>query len=258
MRLIINVDDYAISLKASKGAIKAVTEGIATDMSVFANSPCFDESAKLAKSAGISKMGVHLTLTIFSPVSEPNKVKSLINHENQFYKKPFLIPDNYSIDEVGTEFEAQIQRLLSNGIEISHLDSHHALYACKPDIMDVVIKLSKKYHVPIRNDSMMAKDAAAFGDKLKKSGVGAVDSTIVDLDDEGSISKQFLFNIIDKYKDKPYTIEIPCHAGYADLVLSKITSFVKQRETDLNICLDKEVKEYILNSGIEMINFSQL
>jgi predicted glycoside hydrolase/deacetylase ChbG (UPF0249 family) len=57
---------------------------------------------------------------------------------------------------------------------------------------------------------------------------------------------------------KPGTTEIMCHPGYADTVLLAGSVYARQRERELAILTDPEVRAAIQSRGIVLISFAEL
>lgn len=96
MKLIVNADDYGITMKVSEGIVLGMKQGLITDTSALVNSVHFERSSAMALEAGITAMGVHLNLTFMTPVLEASAVQSIVNESGRFYRKPGLIPTSYN------------------------------------------------------------------------------------------------------------------------------------------------------------------
>ncbi len=256
MKLIVNADDFGLTLGVSKGIIKGINEGIVTDTSALANSNSFEESAKLAIENGITTMGVHLTITFSEPVLDVEKVKSIVDENGRFFRKPYLIPKNYDKDEVKAELNAQIEKFLATGLKLNHLDTHHGFSIVDSEMLDIIIGLAKEYNVPMRRDDVLASRPWAK-DKILSSGVKVTDYICADFS-KTYVSEEFILEKLIEYKESDYIIEIAGHPGFIDEKLKDITSFVSEREKDLAVFTSEKVKSYINNNNINLISYSEL
>ena len=85
MKLIINADDYGLTINVSKAIILGLKKGILTDTNAIVNTPDFKASAEMAHSHGIHEMGLHCLLTMGKPLSHPESIPSLVNEKGMFY-----------------------------------------------------------------------------------------------------------------------------------------------------------------------------
>lgn len=256
MRLIVNADDFGITLGVSRGIIKGMKEGIITDTSALVNSKDFEESARLAMEAGITSMGVHLTITFLEPVLDKSMVNSIVDENGKFFRKPNLIPKNYEKEEVKAEFKAQIEKFLATGLKLNHLDSHHAISILDAEVFDIVLDLGREYNVPIRREDIVARDAAIKG-KFLAAGAKGADFLCADFSSL-AIREEYVMSILENYKEIDSIYESAGHPGFVDDELRAITSFAEERQSDLDVFMSKKIMDYIKKNGIELISYSDL
>lgn len=156
MKLIVNADDYGITMRVSEGILHGMKQGLITDTSALVNSVHFEKSSVMALEAGITAMGVHLNLTFMAPVLEASAVQSIVDKSGRFYRKPGLIPASYDPGEVRTELKAQIEKFLASGLKLNHLDTHHGVSIKDTQILDLVMELAREYNVPMRRDDLLS------------------------------------------------------------------------------------------------------
>ena len=139
--LIVNADDYAMNETISSAVRAAFSEGLISSSSCFSTSPFFDEEIRKAFDAGIKTFGVHLDLSFGKPVS-------LGIGQEKFPEKSSKTLNKIQIK---SEFEAQIQRALNSGIQVSHLDNHRDELYWETEKFEVVYELAKQFSLPVRN-----------------------------------------------------------------------------------------------------------
>jgi len=132
IRLVVNADDFGMSVAISRGILKAHREGIVTSASVLGNCADLDAARVLLSEAPGLGVGVHLALVEGDPVAAPARVPSLLGPSGRFMSRgaEFIAAwTKRRIDaaDVEREFDAQVERILSAGIKIDHLDTHHHL-----------------------------------------------------------------------------------------------------------------------------------
>lgn len=152
--LIVNADDFGLSVGTNLGIEKAHREGILTSASLFATTPGFEHALKIAKRNPKLAIGVHLSLTLGSPVLPLSKVQNLIDNygdfEGSFFK---LIYKSYFnkifLLEMKKELKAQIEKILSRGVKLDHINGQQHFHVI-PNIFPIVNNLAKEYKLKIR------------------------------------------------------------------------------------------------------------
>lgn len=150
-KIIINADDFGIHQAVNRGIIYGHTCGHISSTTIMAVGRAFSEAAALAYDNPKLGVGIHLTLVGEQPVAEPHAIPSLVDGEGnlpalypQFLKQ--LIQGRISLYDVRTELEAQIKKVLSAGIQPTHLDSHQHMHVV-PGVIDIVLDLASQYSI---------------------------------------------------------------------------------------------------------------
>ena len=268
MRLVVNGDDFGITLGVSRGIIKAIKNGIMTDTSAMANMPYFEESIDLAKKNGINEMGIHLTITCGKSVLPKEVIGDIVDEEGRFYRQPskkIMIAD-----QVEKELRAQIKKFLSTGMKINHLDSHHHFYMYDETIFNVVVKIAKELNVPIRcmDNYIVNNFCVDYGfDKrsdnddtikeVRNHGIKCPDHLVVEFYDKG-VSETALIDVLSQCIGKYDVVEVMSHPSEEDDYLNKISSYNNMRVEELNVLTSPQIKKFIKDNNIELISYSML
>ncbi|WP_027631345.1 carbohydrate deacetylase [Clostridium hydrogeniformans] len=250
MKVIFNGDDFGLTKGVSKGIIEAIKKGVLSDTTAMVNSPYFEDSIRYAKENDITSLGLHLTLTNRKPVLPPSLVKSLVDENGDFFKSVSKLPCNINIDEFEKEMRAQVNKFLGCGLELNHIDGHHHFFMFYPELLDIVIKLSKELNVPLRSGTTSIKLLC------NKENIKTTDFTDSFYKDGATIEN--LISILNKHKDSNSILEFMMHPGYSDEELRSLSSYNDFREEELKILTSTRLKDYIKSNNIEIINFSQL
>lgn len=256
MKLIINADDFGLTLNVSRGIIDGIKTGVITDTSAIVCACDFIESAKLALSNNIKEMGVHCLLTMGKPILDKKEVSSLIDSQGKFYTKDEFLKLDINYEEVKKELDAQIQTLLATGLKLNHIDSHHGIMNKSKEMAKIFIELAQKYNVPLRNESVRLKDYGNLKD-FKNADVLATE----DLYFNRGIPYHTIETVIDyldSAKDKFTYVEIGSHPGISDDKLRQISVLNDDRDKELDVFISNELKEYINQNSIELISYSNL
>ncbi len=110
------------------GIVQAFQEGILTSTTLLANAPAFDHAIHLARENGGLAIGVHLNLVRGRPLSEPERVKELIDSDGKFRRFRYKNFTEKFLIAAEVEYRRQIEKVLHSGIVPTHIDfeKHHA------------------------------------------------------------------------------------------------------------------------------------
>jgi predicted glycoside hydrolase/deacetylase ChbG (UPF0249 family) len=130
-QLVVNADDFGQSPGISRGIVRAHREGVVTSTSVLGN--CDDLEGVCALLAEVPDLGVgvHLTLVGGRPVGDEARVATLAEG-GLFRARPqdfFTSWMRNRVDpvEIEHEFDAQISRLKTAGLQPDHVNTHRHL-----------------------------------------------------------------------------------------------------------------------------------
>jgi predicted glycoside hydrolase/deacetylase ChbG (UPF0249 family) len=209
-------------------------------------------------------MGVHLVLTMGSPISAPETVRSITDENGHFFKYTPLLEHlpTLRMDEVKQEWCAQIEAFIkAAGRKPTHLDSHHHSSYFSPALFHGMLELAKEYDCAIRfpftgNISKELETTSKHVPILiQEFNPRRPDRFVVDFYDERA-TREELLNLV---KDLPDgTTEIMCHPGYTSDAFAKESVYNSQRDRELEILTDPSIKEAIQANGIELITFADL
>ncbi|NLP11682.1 ChbG/HpnK family deacetylase [bacterium] len=152
IQLIVNGDDWGLCPQVNLGVIRAHREGILTSTSLLANGAAWEQACQLSRTCPRLSVGLHLNLTWGAPVLPAAEVASLVDPHGCFYSKWIFIRRAFfgavNVNEMAAEAHAQLQRVQSAGVTLSHLDSHHHIH-CLPTVGRLMAELSAQYGLPV-------------------------------------------------------------------------------------------------------------
>lgn len=140
-RLIVTADDVGLHPGMTAGAIHAHREGIVTACSVVANGAAFDDAVARLRDVPSLEVGVHLTLVEERPLTAmrfPKKYTSFV---------PLYLARAISTAAIERELRAQLERVLSSGLRVTHLNGHQHLHLL-PRLFEVVARLAREHGIP--------------------------------------------------------------------------------------------------------------
>ena len=132
VRLVVNADDFGMTMEISRGIVKAHRAGIVTSTSLLGNCTDLDGARALLAEAPALGVGVHLALIGGRPISDAGTLPTLTDGGGTFLSRTTdfftrWMRGRLDAAEIDREIDAQIDRVRAAGIAIDHLDTHHHL-----------------------------------------------------------------------------------------------------------------------------------
>lgn len=151
--IIANADDLGLNNSVNLAILKCFKDGFINSASLITNSTIFDETVTLVKSAeSIKNIGVHVNLVEFWPLTSFNETNFLDEKGNWnltvVNRKLLVLKKNEKI-AFEKEIYAQIEKGLSSGLTLNHLDSHYHMHTL-PCFYSLFINAAKKYKLKLR------------------------------------------------------------------------------------------------------------
>ncbi|MDR2772202.1 MAG: chitin disaccharide deacetylase [Elusimicrobiota bacterium] len=248
MKLIVNADDFGLSKAVNLGVVKAFTDGIVRSTTIMSNMTGFINAAALSNEYTGLGVGIHFVMTSGKAIDGAKK--TLTDKNGDFFNQGefFNRLKNNQIDfaEMETELRAQLKQVLSTGINPTHFDSHHHFHLQK-GAFEVVKKLADENNLPIR-----------IGKKepFAKNYTGLRSTDYFSLDFYGlNLKADDLIALLEKYKGAE-SLELMVHPAYIDQTLVIMSSYTVARTQELDILTSPQIKDYIQQQNIELINFT--
>jgi predicted glycoside hydrolase/deacetylase ChbG (UPF0249 family) len=154
--VIVHADDIGIHKDQTDGALDSMKMGMVKTGSVMVPCPDFERVASIWKDNPELDLGLHLTLTSghrenyrWKPLLHKSKIPSLYDTNGYTWLNTKELVKHWNIHEALMELEAQIIKALQAGLKPTHIDNHQAAYNLHPDLAKEVMKLSRKYNLPM-------------------------------------------------------------------------------------------------------------
>jgi chitin disaccharide deacetylase len=277
LKLIVNADDMGLTEKVNEGILQAHQTGIVTSTSIIANGAAFEDAVTRCKKVATLDLGVHLTLVEERPCLKPDLIPTLVDsagklhhHATAFVKK--YLAGKIQLEEVWRELDAQLRKVVSHGIRVSHLDSHQHLHML-PQILGMTVKLARKYDIPAirvprepirpymfrgagalpRVLELMALNGFCF---LGQSRIKLRADHVAGFHIAGNLNKKNLQKLLQSLPDDG-TCELMCHPGLDD-PSSRYTHWRYRWQDELNALVDPEIAEYLRQRGIPLVSYREL
>jgi predicted glycoside hydrolase/deacetylase ChbG (UPF0249 family) len=273
-QLIVNADDFARDPEVNRGILSAHHQGIVTTTTVLINMPgavqAVREAAHSAPDLGI---GLHLNLTLGTPCSPISDIGELVDEEGLFHKIDYWHKNHQSlpIHRVETEWRAQIDKFISTGIKVDHLDSHHHIAVIRLDIWELCLELAKElkcgvrppYPDDVNSDELEYLFPAKIMENARMRAFPTLKQSSIPHPDS------FLGSFFDKHANLDHlhklleqlsvgTTELMCHPGYTTEALEKTSSYASQRVIELDALVHPSTKQMIENLQIDLVTYQQV
>jgi len=151
--LIVNADDYGLTVGVSRAILRAHAQGIVTSTSVLAVAPGFEPTVGwLRDTAGIG-VGAHLAAVGEDPpLLTAREIPTLVDRKGRLPMSwrrflPRMAGGRIDPDDLRREFRAQLHRLEGAGLTLAHVDTHQHLHLW-PGVAAVVLGLARETGIP--------------------------------------------------------------------------------------------------------------
>lgn len=280
-RLIVNADDFGLTAGVNRGIVESHQNGIVTSTTLMACSKRFDEAATLAKDLPRLSVGCHVVLVDGTATADPAQIPTLVGPGSPSQFRVSLM--NFAataasgrLDEAQIEAEitAQIQKLQSTGVAVSHLDSHKHTHMF-PVVLRGMLRAAKNCGVrAIRNPfeplvfakfarwkrqfqlRMMSNFRKNFRRALESAEIATPDGCI-GVAATGGLNEETFRQLIQRLPEG--TWEFVSHPGYNDQELDTIATRLREsREKELALLTSPATKEVLRQHQVELISYREL
>jgi predicted glycoside hydrolase/deacetylase ChbG (UPF0249 family) len=300
-KLIVNADDLGLTAGVNRAIVESHIGGVVSSATLMANGAAFADAVTAARSAPNLSVGCHVVLVDGTPVSPPDTVDTLLAirsaEPDKFYSSLSAFAaramlGGFDPDQLVAEITAQIRRIQSAGLVVTHLDTHKHAHIF-PEILAALLRAARICGVrAIRNPfvPLQAMPARLFKGKpdlwkrygqvrmlhtfsgpfrhrtkraglLTPNGVLGVIETGSAASHDGSpdgssgyssLLRQTLANLPEG------TWELVCHPGYNDADLRRAgTRLLQSREEERRLLASPELKRFLEEQKIQMVSYRE-
>lgn len=239
-----------------------------------------EEAAELARQNPGLGIGIHLTLVAEKPMLPVQEVSTLVGAQGKLWPDHVAFIKNYMLGKIDkkqlyAECEAQIAKVMSLGLNVTHLDSHQHLHTL-PGITEICLDLMKKYGITKMRfpgeaccftggcQAGMFRMAAKCGltacalmarNKAKAHNIRTPQHFFGMLAG-GQMKKALFLNILRALPEG--TSEIMVHPGCNAQILGQFYDWQYHWEDELEAVTSRETMAFLQEHGIEIISFKEL
>lgn len=283
--LIINADDLGFTSGVNRAVVQAHTRGVVTSSTLMAHGAAFAEAVEFSKTVPRLSIGCHVVLIDGEPVLEPGRIPSLTD-AGRFRGglKAFAaraLTSRIDPAEIQAEASAQIHKIQSAGITLSHFDTHKHTHLF-PQVLRPLLRAAAACGVkavrnpfgprfPLRSSRLLARPnlwtryaevkvlsrfAGKFREAVDREGFMTPDGTL-GIEVTGTLDETLFRALAESMPEG--TWEFVCHPGYndADLQTAK-TRLRESRETELRVLTLPAAREVLAKAGVELISYRDL
>lgn len=289
-QLIVNADDFGLTSGVNRAIAEAHRDGIVSSATLMANGAAFADAVQAARALPKLSVGCHVVLVDGSPVAPPGGLDTLVAirsaEPEKFYSSLSAFAARATLggfdrEQLLEEITAQIRKIQSAGIEVTHLDSHKHAHIF-PEILAAMLRAARicgvrairSPFVPLK--AIMAQQFAGkrtllkrygqvrilnvfaphFRRQMKRSGLVAPDG-IIGVIETGLLDAALLRQALASLPDG--TWELVSHPGYADQDLRAAhTRLVESRERERALLTSPELQDFLKQQNIRVIGFREL
>lgn len=285
-RLIINADDFGLTGGVNRAVVEAHEHGVVTSTTLMACGMEFDQAVRLSNSDPGLNVGCHVVLVDGSPVLSAAKVPSLVEGKEDAQRfragwssfVPAVLRGQLAAEEIEAEATAQIRKLQSAGIAVSHVDTHKHVHIF-PQVLRPLLLAAKACGVaairnpfgPVRVGQLakwpylwkrwigartLNQLAGRFRQTVEAEGLTTPDGTLGVVATGSWDEKSFAW-MVNNVPDG--TWELVCHPGYVDAQLSKVrTKLRESRAQELQLLIASATAELLARNKIQLISYRDL
>jgi chitin disaccharide deacetylase len=284
-RLIINGDDFGLTSGINRAIVEAHERGVLTSTTLMANSVAFDDAAGLAQSSSRWSVGCHVVLLDGQPLIDPSRIPTLVAANNGRSFRDGVggfamraLTGRIDPEQVEAEVTAQIRKLQSRGVAVSHVDTHKHTHIFPPALRGILRAARMCGITAIRNpfEVVAANFARAqsglwkryaqvrtlrglagyFRREVAKAGLRTPDGTL-GIVATGHLNPNLFQQIAEHMPEG--TWEFVCHPGYVDADLAAVRTRLRaSRQEELAVLTSPDTRVTLEKCGIQLISYLEL
>ena len=285
-RLIVNADDFGLTQGVNRAILEAHDSGVVTSSTLMANGLAFEDAVERAKSTSRLSIGCHVVLVDGLPVLGGGKATTLSDKkakDGRFHESlsSFIlraVSGRVNAGEIEAEVTAQIRKLQSAGVAVSHVDTHKHTHIF-PRVLRPVLRAARACGVPaVRNPfgplplsilarrpslwkpysqvTVLSRLGRTFRKAITGAGMVTPDGT-VGIAATGTLDDRLFASIVEGLPEG--TWELVCHPGYNDPELGRVRTRLREsRAVELRILSSPEARAILARSGVQLISYRDL
>ena len=275
--VIVHADDIGMCHAANAAFWEDQAFGVVTCGSVMMPCPWVPEMAAWCREHPEADVGVHLTLTSewegyrWGPVSTCDPQSGLVDRDGCMWRSNQEVYEHMDVDAAIAEMRAQVERALSLGIDVTHVDTHMGT-VMHPQLVSAYVQLALEYRIPAMLPRISKERAAEWGvdpalgrmllskmDVLVASGFPVLDHICAARDPGDGDGAHRLDAYRRLFDSVPGGItHLLLHPSVPGHDIEAITDGAAYRIADYETFLCPELKDHVTGRGIHLIGYRRL
>jgi hypothetical protein len=272
--VIVHTDDIGMCQASVAAFADLMDAGIISSGAVMTPCSWFPAAAAYCRTHSLVDMGVHITLNSewdayrWGPLSTRGQSTGLVDEAGYMHRSSAVVQEKAEPEAVRIEMQMQLDKALSAGIDVTHIDTHMGTVG-HLKFIPAYVQLAIEYHLPpmiLRMDPAgyegigLSPDAASFAAQfvgiLEEQGVPLIDSiTGLRLDQPQNRMEQAKAALAGLL---PGITHFVIHPAIDTPELRAITPDWASRVGDYQIFTNKELRKFIAQLGIQVIGYRAL
>jgi predicted glycoside hydrolase/deacetylase ChbG (UPF0249 family) len=279
LRLILNADDFGLTPGVNRAIAELHVRGVLTSATLMATGTAFQDAVRIAQANPNLGVGCHVVLTDGIPVSPPASIRTLLGTDGVSFRPSLLhfirdlLLGRISEDEIKLEARAQMEKLQSAGVRVTHVDTHKHTHIF-PSVARALTQAMKTCAVSaIRNPFEPEGTPSHAGLKRRleiralnsfqptytraAGGVKTTDGTF-GISATGNLHRRTLAELLQTLP-RAGTFELLCHPGYNDADLDAVTTRLRNhRQVEMEALLLEIPKILALPNRPQLIHYGDI
>jgi len=271
---IIHADDIGMCQATLPAFADLVDFGLISSGATMVPCPWFPQAAAYCRQYPQVDLGVHLTLTSewgsyrWGPISTRDPASGLLDTEGYFYRSSEEVQEHGDPAAVQLELQAQVERALAAGIDITHVDTHmgtvaHRKFtagyvgvALQHGLPLMILRLDEAGWRGMGLDSETAVSIAQLAQQLEAQGLPLFDNLVVMPLDQPADRVEQAKRAFDSLP--PGLTHFIIHPAQDTPELRAIAADWRCRVADYQAFTSQELRDYVRNSGVQVIGYRSL
>jgi hopanoid biosynthesis associated protein HpnK len=286
-RLIINADDFGLTVGVNRAIVEAHQRGVVTSATMMANASAMQDAVARAREAGLS-VGCHVVLIDGAPMLPPKAVSSLLvgDGAGARFRDGWVgfasraLRKRLDEDQIAAEVEVQIRKIQQT-LRVTHVDSHKHVHRLPPVLRPMLaaakacgVRAVRNPFAPLKPLAMahlarrprlwtrysevklLRRFSQSFRHTIAEAGMITTDGTF-GIVATGALDQQLFAAIVGSLPEG--TWELVCHPGYCDEELRSVRTRLREsREQELHVLTSEAARRAIETAGVKLISYADL
>lgn len=256
MKLLVQVDDFALTPGVADGVITAIRDGLCRATGIFINQPWAEYAIRRIQDYPQCSLGIDINVVCGPCTADPKQLPTLVDQNTgcfvpsrirvqdpQWGKKDF-----YPEEEVFIEGCAQIEKFIQlTGKKPAYIQNHAVRYT--EGYRPALRRLCQKYRIPYMDDIKEKYNIVALK-RPENTDNYSFECQMRDMEME-------MLELLEENQHLKYAF-IPSHCGYLDRPLFDYSRYTYNRFQDLAMVTSEKIRKWCEDHQVQILNIDDL